>query len=73
MTKLLLGWKIGEEDVSRIRTRLPECDLLLCKRRPDLQYFECDLPSLRQHLQEAEILMGWIAPRDAIDAAPHLK
>ena len=70
---LLLGWQATETDIEKVRSRLPSCDLLLSDRRPDLQYFECDKPSLRRLLLEADILMGWIAPRDAVEAAPRLK
>jgi len=71
--KLLLGWQATKEDVEKVQARLPGCDLLITDRRADLQYFECDTSSLRQRILEAEILMGWIAPRDVIESAPNLK
>ncbi len=59
---LLVGWHVTEADIEKVRSRLPSCDPHVSDRRPDLQYFECDKPSLRRLLLEADILMGWIAP-----------
>ena len=72
--KVLLTWPADEEECARIRAALPgEGMLSIPPHRPYLTRYEATPVDLLREAHDAEVLMGWVAPRLVIEAASKLR
>ena len=72
--KVLLTWPADEQERARIRAALPEAAMLsIPTHRPYLTRYEATPVDLLREAHDTEVLMGWVAPRQVIEAAPKLR
>jgi phosphoglycerate dehydrogenase-like enzyme len=72
--KIALAWQAADEEVARIRNRLPEgCTIAVPPRRPLVDRLICDPADLIEIARDAEVIMGWLIPSAAIRAAAKLQ
>ena len=74
MTKILLAWQDAPNGLPRIRAGLPDdCEFLTVGRSPDFGPLEADPEDVVGLAPDAEVMIGWHIPSEAIEAAPRLR
>jgi phosphoglycerate dehydrogenase-like enzyme len=72
--KVLLTWAADVDETARVRAVLPaDAVLAVPPADPHRPRYECATEDLLAEAADAEVLMGWVAPREVVEAATRLR
>jgi len=72
---VLLSWHPTDDELARLRASLPDGTEVLLPERPEdsLSRFEVSADQLARHAPAADIVIGWVLPDAALEAATNLR
>jgi phosphoglycerate dehydrogenase-like enzyme len=72
--KVLLTWQATPDEVARFAAALPQdASVVSQPAAPCFSRFDCDLTSIVPHLDEVDVIVGWVLPPGALERAVRLK
>ena len=72
--KVVLTWPVNDEEAARVRSVLPaDTEIVIPPEHPYMSRFECDTYALSADVADADVIMGWYASPEMIEAARDLR